>query len=185
MPLPVSASERLPAQPANGRSASAAPSDVIAVVVEGTGFGHGRGMSQWGAYGWAVDHGRNWVQILDHYYGGTVNGSIGNAQIRVRLTALDGAGTVGLVSHGGGVTFGGVTRPSMQAVRNAAGTYDIYASTAVSCAVSSTLVVPDGPLAKGATGDAVPPQTSDAPATEDSATLMETQDIEWHCERPA
>jgi peptidoglycan hydrolase-like protein with peptidoglycan-binding domain len=142
--------------PAGSPTASAsAPSDIVAVVVDGVGNGHGRGMSQWGAYGWAVDQGWNWIQILDHYYGGTSNASIGNPQIRVRLTALDGAGTVGLISHGGGVTFNGVTRPSMQAVRNAAGTYDIYGATSVACAVSSTLVVPDGPIVKGAQGDAV------------------------------
>jgi peptidoglycan hydrolase-like protein with peptidoglycan-binding domain len=142
--------------PAGTPTASAsAPSDVVAVVVDGVGNGHGRGMSQWGAYGWAVDHGWNWVRILDHYYGGTSNGSIGNPQIRVRLTALDGAGTVGLISHGGGVTFNGVTRPSMQAIRNGSGTYDVYGANSVACPVSSTLVVPDGPLVKGAQGDAV------------------------------
>ncbi len=134
---------------------ASAPNDIVAVVVDGVGNGHGRGMSQWGAYGWAVDQSWNWAQILDHYYGGTTNGSIGNPQIRVRLTALDGAGTVGLISHGGGVTFNGVTQPSMQAVRNAAGTYDVYGANSVGCAVSSTLVVPDGPLVKGAQGDAV------------------------------
>jgi peptidoglycan hydrolase-like protein with peptidoglycan-binding domain len=134
---------------------AAAPTDVVAVVVEGTGFGHGRGMSQWGAYGWAVDQGWNWVQILDHYYGGTTNGSIGNPQITVRLDGLGSSNTVGLISHGGGVTLNGVTRASMRAVRNGAGTYDILGSSSIACSVSSTLVVPDGPLVKGAQGDAV------------------------------
>jgi peptidoglycan hydrolase-like protein with peptidoglycan-binding domain len=145
--------------PGTSRTAVAAPTDVIAVVVEGTGNGHGRGMSQWGAYGWAVDRGWTSAQILDHYYGGTSSGSIGNPQVRVRLTALDGAATVGLVSHGGGVTVnvgtGPVTRASMKVERNAAGSYDIFGSTTVSCATSSTLIVPDGPLLKGAEGDAV------------------------------
>ncbi len=49
---------------------------IEAVVVEGTGFGHGRGMSQWGAYGWAVNHGWTWEEILDHYYGGTSMGTV-------------------------------------------------------------------------------------------------------------
>lgn len=133
----------------------AAPDDIIAVVVDGTGNGHGRGMSQWGAYGWAVEHGWNWVQILDHYYGGTSNRDVGATQIKVRLLGLDGLGTIGLVSHGAGVTFNGVTRTSMQAVRNTSGTFDIYGSTSKSCAVSATLVVPDGPLVKGASGSAV------------------------------
>ena len=139
-----------------GSPAEAAPSDVVAVVVDGVGNGHGRGMSQWGAYGWAVDQGWTWNQILDHYYGGTSSGTVGTSgQIRIRLLALDGAGTVGLISHGGGVTWNGTTRASMQAVRNAAGTYDVFGSTSVSCSVTSSLVVPNGPIVKGATGDAV------------------------------
>ncbi|HSP30060.1 MAG TPA: SpoIID/LytB domain-containing protein, partial [Ilumatobacteraceae bacterium] len=133
---------------------AAAPTDVVAVVVEGVGNGHGRGMSQWGAYGWAVDHGWSWVQILDHYYGGTSNGTVDvNGRIRVRLTALDGLGTVGLISQGGGVIWNGQTYASMQARRNASGTFDVLGSTALAC--NTTLTVPDGPILKGATGDAV------------------------------
>ncbi|MEG2435130.1 MAG: DUF4214 domain-containing protein [Ruthenibacterium sp.] len=35
------------------------------------GYGHGVGMSQWGAYGYAKDAGWNYQQILQHYYPGT------------------------------------------------------------------------------------------------------------------
>ena len=52
----------------------AAEQEVVALVVEGIGFGHGRGMSQWGAYGRAVNGGQSWTQILDAYYGGTTLG---------------------------------------------------------------------------------------------------------------
>jgi peptidoglycan hydrolase-like protein with peptidoglycan-binding domain len=135
-------------------TASAAPDDIIAIVVDGIGNGHGRGMSQWGAYGWAVDQGKDWRWILDHYYSGTTSGTVGNPGVKVRLTALDGAGTVGLISHGAGVKWGNFTFKSMQAVRNGA-SFDIFGSTSISCAVSSTLVVPDGPLVKGDQGDAV------------------------------
>ncbi|MGK7888174.1 MAG: SpoIID/LytB domain-containing protein [Leptolyngbyaceae cyanobacterium] len=38
--------------------------------IEGRGFGHGVGMSQWGAYGMA-NQGYNYQQILGHYYQGT------------------------------------------------------------------------------------------------------------------
>lgn len=31
-------------------------------------FGHGRGMSQWGSQRWALDQGRRWPWIVDHYY---------------------------------------------------------------------------------------------------------------------
>lgn len=46
--------------------------------IYGRGFGHGVGMSQWGAYGMA-SHGYNYQQILGHYYQGT-----GLAVIEVR-----------------------------------------------------------------------------------------------------
>ncbi len=36
------------------------------------GWGHGVGMSQWGAYGYAIKEGWNYQQILAHYYPGTV-----------------------------------------------------------------------------------------------------------------
>ena len=40
------------------------------VVVTGHGWGHGVGMSQWGAYGYAL-HGWTYDQIVSHYYTGT------------------------------------------------------------------------------------------------------------------
>ena len=142
--------------PGGTSSAAAAPNDLAAVVIDGVGNGHGRGMSQWGAYGWAVDQDRSWQWILDHYYGGTSNGTVSTSgQIRVRLLALDGADSVGLISHGGGVKWNGFTRNSMQARRNSAGTFDIYGSTSRSCSGSTSLTVPDGPLVNGAEGDAV------------------------------
>ena len=35
--------------------------------MRGAGWGHGIGMSQWGAYGYAK-HGAGYREILDHYY---------------------------------------------------------------------------------------------------------------------
>ena len=61
--------------PAPTASAQTAPTAIGSVIVEGTGFGHGRGLSQYGAYGWAVDYGRPYSWILDHYYGGTERGA--------------------------------------------------------------------------------------------------------------
>jgi peptidoglycan hydrolase-like amidase len=110
------------------------------IVVDGTGRGHGRGLSQWGAYGWAVERGWNWEQILDHYYGNTAMGDVSTAErITVRLRELDGRNTIGVVAHGsGGLTAVGpgispVTAASVRAVRNAAGTFDVYTSDAVTC----------------------------------------------------
>ncbi|MEM8618722.1 MAG: SpoIID/LytB domain-containing protein [Actinomycetota bacterium] len=135
---------------------AAAPNDIIAIEIEGFGFGHGRGMSQWGAYGWAVDEGWTWQQILDHYYGGTSLGSVpANGRIRVRLTDLDGQGTVGFVSHAGGVRWNGQTRTSMYAVETSAGTFDVYGSAARACPGATALTVPSGELSNGSGGDGV------------------------------
>ena len=67
--------------------ADAAPGDV---TITGHGYGHGRGLSQWGAYGYATGWGMNHQQILAHYYSNTTSGNIGNPEISVRLTAYDG-----------------------------------------------------------------------------------------------
>ncbi|HKT43591.1 MAG TPA: SpoIID/LytB domain-containing protein [Gaiellaceae bacterium] len=56
------------------------------VVVTGHGWGHGVGMSQWGARGYAL-HGWKWTQILAHYYPGTRVSSTGNVTVRVLLAA--------------------------------------------------------------------------------------------------
>ncbi|MEJ7718119.1 MAG: SpoIID/LytB domain-containing protein [Thermoleophilaceae bacterium] len=57
-------------------------------VVSGAGFGHGVGMSQWGAYGFAKK-GRSYEEILFHYYRGTKLARVPNAPVRVLLQ--DGA----------------------------------------------------------------------------------------------
>lgn len=60
------------------------------LTLVGHGWGHGRGMGQWGAYGYAVDHSWSSVQILNHFYAGTAAGTRANAPIRVQLTAWTG-----------------------------------------------------------------------------------------------
>jgi stage II sporulation protein D len=56
-----------------------------AVVIDGHGFGHGIGMSQYGAYGYALREGRDAPWILGHYYPGTTLGSAPATRIRVLL----------------------------------------------------------------------------------------------------
>ena len=53
-------------------------------VVSGRGYGHGVGMSQYGAYGQALA-GRTYDQILAHYYTGTQIGKAGRKELRVLL----------------------------------------------------------------------------------------------------
>jgi len=49
-------------------------------MVKGHGFGHGVGMSQYGAYGYAK-HGEGYRSILAHYYTGTTIGQVTNTRI--------------------------------------------------------------------------------------------------------
>jgi stage II sporulation protein D len=60
--------------------------------VEGRGFGHGVGLSQYGAFGFA-EHGRSYQQILDHYYANTKLGKASGGKVRVLLDS--GASSVG------------------------------------------------------------------------------------------
>ncbi len=53
-------------------------------VVSGRGYGHGVGMSQYGAYGQALA-GRSYQQILAHYYLGTTLGRAPTKEVRVLL----------------------------------------------------------------------------------------------------
>ena len=63
--------------------ANAAPNEWIIV---GSGWGHGVGLSQYGALGQALD-GRSWQDILAHYYPGTnLSDSPADKQITVGLT---------------------------------------------------------------------------------------------------
>ncbi len=68
----------------------------------GHGYGHGRGMGQYGSFGYAVDQGWSSAAILDHYYGGTSAGNVGTPEMSVRLTAFDGAGSIAVTA---GVSF--------------------------------------------------------------------------------
>jgi peptidoglycan hydrolase-like amidase len=59
--------------------------------ITGHGFGHGIGMSQYGALG-AAGQGLSAGEILNFYYPGTVQQQIGNPTIRVHLTPYDSSG---------------------------------------------------------------------------------------------
>jgi len=67
-----------------GAAAPAAQASV-SWVVHGRGFGHGVGMSAYGAYGYAL-HGKGYRFILGHYYSGTTIGTLsGPRVVRVLL----------------------------------------------------------------------------------------------------
>lgn len=64
----------------------AAASAAVNWIVHGRGFGHGVGMSAYGAYGFAK-HGKGYRFILGHYYRGTSIGTI--EKVRVVRVLLD------------------------------------------------------------------------------------------------
>jgi stage II sporulation protein D len=69
--------------PASGQAPASAYGEAV-FVVSGRGWGHGVGMSQYGAYGQALA-GRTYGQILAYYYSGTTIGKAGRKQVRVLL----------------------------------------------------------------------------------------------------
>ena len=121
------------ASPSSGTVSAIEPVDeIVAYVVEGTGNGHGRGLSQWGAYGWAVEQGKDWQWILDHYYDGTYLGDIdANQRIRVRLTDFDGASWMGVISETATATWStsstaGGSYGALKIVETSANMFQIY-----------------------------------------------------------
>jgi SpoIID/LytB domain protein len=91
------------------RSAGSGKARVAAAkvwVVKGAGFGHGVGMSQYGAYGYAKN-GFDYQEILRHYYTGTTIGSITDQTVRVLLR--DGARSV--TFRGAGSACGAGLKP--------------------------------------------------------------------------
>ncbi len=63
-----------------------APTSETSFTINGRGWGHGIGMSQWGACGLA-GHGSTYREILRHYYTGVGFSEIGNPTMRVLLRA--------------------------------------------------------------------------------------------------
>jgi stage II sporulation protein D len=66
--------------------AAAAPASAArtSFTIRGAGFGHGIGLSQYGAFGYAV-HGASYRDIVLHYYTGTNLANVGGRTIRVLL----------------------------------------------------------------------------------------------------
>ncbi len=93
----------LPAQASEGYGAPVGSTMTLA----GHGYGHGRGLSQWGAYGAALRQ-LSWRSIIAFYYPGTSLTSLGDPSIRVRLQALGTTATE--VVPASGLTLGDGTR---------------------------------------------------------------------------
>ncbi|WP_171905269.1 SpoIID/LytB domain-containing protein [Cellulosimicrobium cellulans] len=100
------------------------------VTVAGRGYGHGRGMSQWGARA-AAAQGVGYQRILDAYYPGTVSVTqpastisvliSGDTDDDVRILAVPGMTASDAVSTGTPISFGGTTPQQWRIVREPAG----------------------------------------------------------------
>jgi stage II sporulation protein D len=69
-------------------AAPAAADAAVRHVIKGAGFGHGIGMSQYGAYGYSLE-GRGYKEILAHYYKGTRMSSAPSRPVRVLMQPND------------------------------------------------------------------------------------------------
>lgn len=96
----------------------------------GHGWGHGRGMGQYGALGYAVNYGWSSARMLDHFYGGTVAGNAGNPVMTVELTGLTGRDTI--VTGSGLAINSQPVGPAALIRRTATGTFQVF--TAPGCA---------------------------------------------------
>src|SRR5256714_1024314 len=81
-------------------AAPAAAGAATIYVDKGAGFGHGIGMSQYGAQGFA-QHGWGYKRILTHYYSHTKIGRASTRNVRVLLRSGGGGVVVSHVSRGG------------------------------------------------------------------------------------
>ena len=74
-------------------------------TIRGAGFGHGVGMSQYGAMGYA-SHGWDYKAILAHYYTGTRLGVLKEPRdVRVLLQSTSGSAAFSGASRAGGRTL--------------------------------------------------------------------------------
>ncbi|HSK15375.1 MAG TPA: SpoIID/LytB domain-containing protein [Gaiellaceae bacterium] len=85
-----------------------AASPAITFVFKGNGWGHGIGLAQYGAKGLA-DAGKDYDEILQHYYRGTTLGAAGVSRVRVLLaegqSSLAISSPVGFTVTAGGKTY--------------------------------------------------------------------------------
>ena len=143
--------------PLSPEPASAESLPPAGITVRGHGYGHGRGMSQFGAYGWAIgangQPGISWDAILNFYYGGSGRtlSTFTDADSRflpeglmtTRLTVHDGKQTAA-VSQNSSLSWVGHSGPHASIIARpiSRNRYNIYASSTVSC--GSTTGTPNG-----------------------------------------
>ena len=86
--------------PVLGSPPSSAAALGATITVVGHGWGHGQGMGQYGAYGYA-QQGQSYQWILAHYYGGTVLTSTAVPSVEVSLSELYGVASLEVAASPG------------------------------------------------------------------------------------
>ena len=149
---PCSAVALAPALPAAADdtptyTATALPSTL---AVTGHGWGHGRGMGQYGAFGYATGRsGGPWdhATILDHFYGGTTVGHINdNPLMSVLLKARKNQAMV--VTRAAGLQIAGITDmpTAVRVTLRPDGQFDVQTGTGCLDTGTSTAVQLAGPV---------------------------------------
>jgi SpoIID/LytB domain protein len=121
------------------------------LTIIGHGWGHGRGMGQYGAYGYATADNWTYRQILTHYYGGTAFENTATPAVNVELSELDGAASITVEAPSGadlyvnGKVVAGQLTP-LKVNRPSTGDDTIYALNGSKTAVD---VIVDGPWPTG------------------------------------
>jgi SpoIID/LytB domain protein len=130
------------------------------ITISGRGWGHGRGLGQWGAFGYATGRsGGPWDYrtILAHFYGDTQVGGIANPLAAVTLLGQRGQALT--VERLAGVMVEGLpgTSVAVRATLRPDGRYDVQRSTGCVDRPWSIADVVDGPVrlrAPSTTGEA-------------------------------
>ena len=134
------------ALPGPASPAAAEPLPPSAVIVRGRGFGHGRGMSQWGAFGWATKFGKTWQEILAFYYdnGHTLSALVDTdaalvpgGNMTVRLELQDNVNT-SVISDNSSLSWAGQPGQyaALVAVPTGRNLYSVWGSATATCAVT-------------------------------------------------
>jgi SpoIID/LytB domain protein len=150
------------------RVAAAYPGSTVELT--GHGFGHGRGMGQYGALGYAL-RGTSAADILGHFYSNTNPGTVGNDPFTVELTAFGTFDTI-VMQESGHLVVNGAAAPDKAARAVHVGTNTFRIDSAPDCA---------GPWSAGST--VAGPVTFSTSVVNDVRTDMlqacEPQDRRW------
>jgi SpoIID/LytB domain protein len=173
-PAPI---QPAPIQPAPIQPAPTLPG-IRSLVINGHGYGHGRGLGQWGAYGYAVEKGWNYRRILEHFYGNTRAGNLGpQSSLSVRLLAHDNK-TLSVYQSQGNLWLGvngqvtgprpgdaqpGVSVTTLLPVAPVTTTAAISGPVAVGTLPVISVVPVDGSQPTPASTDGIPPETAVIP----------------------